>query len=966
MTAGKEFSAFISYSHADRVLAKWLQSALEAYRLPRAIRREHDLPRRLEPVFLDESDMGASPNLGRELERALTASKTLIVICSPSSQQSEWVQAEVAHFRALGRGDRIILVLAEGTPEEAFPPAILAEAAGDSTLPGPAHSDIPLAADARSGTDSDRTTKQRVRLAVVSAILDIAPDELARRHQQRQVRTLATLSAISLGVAAAMIALAFVAVSQRDRAEAEERRALERLIDSKLQQGGALFGQDRWFAGSAAFDEARGLMEQLGKPLTALAVKMMEAEQHSLSPYRYIDLPNVRGLAISQVNSRLAVVADQEVHVFDVITDNRIATLETGQLTVDEFAFSPDGSIIAVANGADLRLLSVEDGKTVVPPDPAFADISSLDFALGQQRLLIADKSGRIHAWDFGADEMSVIAERDAPVNNLRLSEHGDRLAIAWGDGTTIVCKPAVDSCNDPVGIEAGNVLSVALSSERNWLATADGQFLRMWDGDSGAFLSESPMQSSHVDVIGDTVLSSDLDGDVTVFDASTGLVLARFPSPPMLGTSNIAMALDRLALFASHDNGVLYWQMHVGYGPGQGGSIDMEEPHMLAALALSSDGSLIATASDSGIIEVRDGYDLQLLTGFDAGSTDITALAFTPDSRLLIGTGNNGRAVSWNLQTGEPEQEYSGLSGDLRAIAISNDGSFMAIGNDTGEVAFRRPDSGEQIATPLQVESAVTSLSFNANDSWMAIGTDAGQCMVWWPENQQIQVLLDTGTESGHVRATAHGTNQVLIASEEAELWDVTTGQRLRRFGYGFADDWQAGVVSPDIVFTSNLEAMNLFSAASSSELATIKLQVLPLLAGHGTRSGSLFAATGLWSADIFRWNDAIDRSELRKALAALDPLDENIGVGERVEVLARWYLAHDLKGIAARYVNHPEFRQRNMPDFSLARILLADGQLTRGLEHLDQAVAQGTIPEAYATLFRRAKTNEAQGRRQ
>ena len=58
MVAGMtKYAAFISYSHADQVSARWLHQALETYRLPRALIGTPSafgpVPRRLPPVFRD-------------------------------------------------------------------------------------------------------------------------------------------------------------------------------------------------------------------------------------------------------------------------------------------------------------------------------------------------------------------------------------------------------------------------------------------------------------------------------------------------------------------------------------------------------------------------------------------------------------------------------------------------------------------------------------------------------------------------------------------------------------------------------------------------------------------------------------------------------------------------------------------------------------------------------------------------
>ena len=57
---GRQFSyfAFISYKHRDMRWGRWLQKKLEGYRLPEELRREKGLPKRVTPVFRDETDIG--------------------------------------------------------------------------------------------------------------------------------------------------------------------------------------------------------------------------------------------------------------------------------------------------------------------------------------------------------------------------------------------------------------------------------------------------------------------------------------------------------------------------------------------------------------------------------------------------------------------------------------------------------------------------------------------------------------------------------------------------------------------------------------------------------------------------------------------------------------------------------------------------------------------------------------------
>ena len=110
------YKAFISYSHQDEAWAKWLHNALESYNVPKNLRRE-GIPAKLFPVFRDRDELSSGADLSVKVEAALRNSESLIVICSPSSAQSHWVNEEIRLFRSLGREDRIFCVIVDGDPQ---------------------------------------------------------------------------------------------------------------------------------------------------------------------------------------------------------------------------------------------------------------------------------------------------------------------------------------------------------------------------------------------------------------------------------------------------------------------------------------------------------------------------------------------------------------------------------------------------------------------------------------------------------------------------------------------------------------------------------------------------------------------------------------------------------------------------------------------------------------------------------
>jgi len=219
------YGAFLSYSHADERHARWLLQRLEGYRVPKRLvgtpGRHGPVPARIGPVFRDRDEVAAAGDLGSTIKAALADSAALVVICSPASARSRWVDAEAGHFRASGRGDRVFCFVVDGDPSgrdperACFPPALLAP-----DVPGGPPRE-PLAADARAEGDG----RDRAFLRLVAGLLGVGYDDLAQRESQRRQRRLAAIAGVSLAVTAMALGLAAAAWVARNDAQRRQAQA---------------------------------------------------------------------------------------------------------------------------------------------------------------------------------------------------------------------------------------------------------------------------------------------------------------------------------------------------------------------------------------------------------------------------------------------------------------------------------------------------------------------------------------------------------------------------------------------------------------------------------------------------------------------------------------------------------------------------------------------------------------------
>jgi len=222
----RRYSAFISYSQADERLVRRLHRNLEGYRLPARLRAAAGLPKgRLKPLFRDNDDLSAASDLTVAVREALADSDFLIVACSPNAAASRWVAREIELFRRLHGEDCILTALIAGEPESAFPAALRHRRKGHE----------PLAADFRSGIGSGRLAL----LKLIGPLAGVRLDDLIHRDGQRRIRQVVSASAGALAAASVVAILGVIALSARNEAAVQAKRAngLGAFMSSDLRQG---------------------------------------------------------------------------------------------------------------------------------------------------------------------------------------------------------------------------------------------------------------------------------------------------------------------------------------------------------------------------------------------------------------------------------------------------------------------------------------------------------------------------------------------------------------------------------------------------------------------------------------------------------------------------------------------------------------------------------------------------------
>lgn len=217
-----KFRAFFSYARADDRIANWLHRQIDRYRTPMGlVGQTGDLgpiPKKLHPIFRDRTDLQAGGHIDASLQQALEDSETLVVLCTPVSAKSHWVNHECETFLGLGRETRIFPIIAAGQPDsadpetECFPPVLRGKGLLAADLRAIRLPNGQLIGDGREGG----------RLKLIAGLLGVPLDKLVQRERRRQRVLLTGATSVALCFAAVAVAatlFAHQAEVQRSRAE---------------------------------------------------------------------------------------------------------------------------------------------------------------------------------------------------------------------------------------------------------------------------------------------------------------------------------------------------------------------------------------------------------------------------------------------------------------------------------------------------------------------------------------------------------------------------------------------------------------------------------------------------------------------------------------------------------------------------------------------------------------------------
>jgi tricorn protease-like protein len=195
------------------------------------------------------------------------------------------------------------------------------------------------------------------------------------------------------------------------------------------------------------------------------------------------------------------------------------------------------------------------------------------------------------------------------------------------------------------------------------------------------------------------------------------------------------------LAATSSGNDEILVWNLHQGIDDPARKllRVDAEEVN---SLRWSANGKVLAAGTASGAVYAwfeRDEWKpVQLRNGarLVSDGDQVETLAVSRDGRVLVSGAIGGRIVVYDL---DPRQERISISGPewLRAVAISHDGSRVAVGSGTygggpSPIQIWDTRTGEQLHTLHGHSSGIKCLDFSPDGKTVVSGGYDGTLRIW------------------------------------------------------------------------------------------------------------------------------------------------------------------------------------------------------------------------------------------